>query len=397
MVAGSLIGAVLAFVYQRVVGNALGAERFAAIGNAWTAMFVTATIFLVPLEQYATREASRGRDPLRADRRVVVTIGIGAAIIGLGVGWWGREVWFQGSASFSLILAVMLGGFSVYGLAKGILAGNRDFRDIGIFLIAEGIIRLVTAMLLLAVSNSPGVVGWSLAFAPLAALASLRWLRPIVREGVIPAPTPAIRFFSAYFAGSGASQVLVASAPMVVKLLGGSDATSAVVFMTFTLFRAPLTLIFSLQNRLLSALVRWFDAGEYHRLRKAGAGVGAVGLLAVGLAWVVGRLVGPAVVELLFSSQFRPSAELAGWAAAGVVAASTAQILGQLLVARAATGRLAIAWGLGLAVAAVTLFTTGGSEDHRVALAFGAGETAALAAVGFIAIRTYRRPANERA
>ncbi len=390
MVSGSVVGALLAFAYQRVVGAALGPDGFAPIGNAWTAMFITATIFIVPLEQYATRETSRGRNPARSDRKVAALIGAGTAGVGWAIGIWGRDLWFQGSLSFAMILAVMLIGFSIYGLARGVLAGNRDFREVGVFLIVEGVIRLVVAAALLQISDSPSVVGWSLAAAPLAALASLKWVRlvPVVERN----RTPPFPFFASYFAGSGASQVLVASAPMVVKVLGGSDAASAVVFMTFTLYRAPLTLIFSLQSRLLAALVRWFDAGEHRRMRSAAALIGAAGLILVALAWGVGWTVGPQVVEILFSAQFRPSRELAAWAAAGVIAASSAQLLGQLLVARAATGRLAIAWLCGLGVAVLSLVASDGRSDHRVAIAFGLGELAALAAVGFIAIRSYRTP-----
>lgn len=389
MVAGSLVGAVLAFVYQRVVGAALGPERFAAIGNAWTVMFVTATIFVVPFEQYVTREASRGRDPLRHDRRVILSVGVGTALSGAVIGWVGRHLWFQGSGVFSLILAVMLFGFTVYGLGKGILAGRRHFRDIGIFLMVEGVIRLGSAVALLKVDPEPEMVGWSLALAPLAAFAGLRWLRS--PETVVDSPpTPPLPFFSAYILGSGAAQMLVASAPLVVGALGGGEAAGAIVFMTFTLFRAPLTLIFSLQNRLLSGLVRLFDAGEMKRLRTAAAIIGMAGVGLVGLAWLVGDLIGADVVALAFGEEFRPTRELAAWAAAGVVAASVAQILGQLLVAMAAIGRLALAWGIGLSVATATLLTVDGLAEHRVALAFGLGELAAMAAVGRIAIRAYR-------
>lgn len=389
MVGGSLVGAILAFVYQRVVGAALGPERFAAIGNAWTVMFVTATIFVVPFEQYVTREASRGRDPLRHDRTVILSVGVGTALLGAVIGWAGRHLWFQGSGAFSLILAVMLFGFTVYGLGKGILAGRRHFRDIGIFLVVEGVIRLVSAVALLKVDTDPAVVGWSLALAPLAGFAGLRWLRS-PETMVDSSPTPALPFFSAYILGSGAAQMLVASAPLVVGVLGGGEAAGAIVFMTFTLFRAPLTLIFSLQNRLLSGLVRLFDAGELRRLRGAAAAIGLSGVGLVGLAWWVGNLVGADVVALAFGKGFRPTRELAAWAAAGVVAASVAQVLGQLLVAMAATGRLALAWGIGLSIATVTLLVVGGAAEHRVALAFGLGETAAMAAVGHIAIRAYR-------
>lgn len=391
MVVGSIVGALLAFVYNRVVGVALGPVGFEPIGNAWTAMFVLATVVLVPLEQYVLREVSRGRDPVRQDRGIIFGFAIGTALVAGFVAYLGRNVWFQGSTMFAPILAVMLGGFTALGVAKGVTAGRRTFGGVGALLIFEGVIRLVAALVLLAVAREPEIVGWSIAAAPLAALVWLGWFKA-PRVVVDVARTPPVPFFSAYILGSGASQVLLAAAPLVVKLLDGTEAAASIVFMTFTLFRAPLTLIFSLQGRLLSVLVRLADQGEFVRLRRAAAGIAMVGALATGMAWWVGGILGPGLVASLFSAEFRPSVELASWTAAGIVAASTAQILGQLLVARAATGRLAMALGLGPAVAVAVAFGAGGLPEHRVALGFGIGEAAAMAAVGFIVLRTYRTP-----
>ncbi len=75
------------------------------------------------------------------------------------------------------------------------------------------------------------------------------------------------------------------------------------------------------------------------------------------------------------------------FAAAGVVAASAAQIASQVLVAEAKTSRLSIAWFGGLAIGLAALAALGGVADTRVARAFAVGEVAALGLMGLLAIR----------
>ena len=64
MVAGSLISALGAYLFQIVGGRALGAEGFAPISVLWTMFFILATVVLVPVEQHVTREAASGRKVL---------------------------------------------------------------------------------------------------------------------------------------------------------------------------------------------------------------------------------------------------------------------------------------------------------------------------------------------
>lgn len=206
-----------------------------------------------------------------------------------------------------------------------------------------------------------------------------------------------VRFLGAYASGSVASQILLAASPLAVSFLGGSAALFSVVFMTFTLFRAPMTLIYSLQGRLLSMLVRLVEAGERSRIRGWSATVAGAGLALTALAWVVGRVAGPEVVVFLSRPEFEPTVAVAGLVAAGMVAASAAQITGQLLVAEGKTGKLALAWAVGLVVAGGMLAVRPGGPDLSVAQAFFLGELTALAVVGFTVIRSHRRPKRHEA
>jgi hypothetical protein len=69
------------------------------------------------------------------------------------------------------------------------------------------------------------------------------------------------------------------------------------------------------------------------------------------------------------------------------MAAATAQVAGQVLVAEGRTSRLAGAWFGGLIVAVVALLFLGGAPDVRVALAFLIGEGVALILMALLAIR----------
>jgi O-antigen/teichoic acid export membrane protein len=148
-----------------------------------------------------------------------------------------------------------------------------------------------------------------------------------------------------------------------------------------------MTLIFALQGRILPFLVGIAGAGDRHRLGRFARNVVFAGAGLALLGGLVGWLVGAPVVTLLFGEEFAPSSMVAALTAAGVMAAATAQIAGQVLVAEARTSRLAGAWFAGLVVAVVALLMLGGQPDVRVALAFAIGEGVALVMMALLAIR----------
>ena len=108
MISGSLVGAVAAYLFNALGTRSLGDEAFAPIGALWTTLFVMATIVLVPLEQFATREASRNRHVLGHDVRVWVLL-IGAGVV-FGVAFvWATDLrFFGGEPAYIYQMALMM-------------------------------------------------------------------------------------------------------------------------------------------------------------------------------------------------------------------------------------------------------------------------------------------------
>lgn len=385
MVAGGLAGAVLAYVFQAVGGRALGDEGFAPIAVIWTAFFILASVLLVPLEQYVTREVSRGR-AIADDLRVVVWVGIVGVAAGAAFVVTTLDRFFEGNPVYAVLVAGLVVGYTVLFTAKGLLAGHRRFASVGWVLGIEGVLRLVAGLVILAVVVEAAWLAWAMVVAPLSALLVGFWRHDKVTAEA--EPVGARRFLGAYIGGSSASQILLAGAPLGVAALGAGNALVSVMFATFTLYRGPLTLIYSLQSRILPYLVAMAGDDDVVGLRRIAVRVVGAGVVLTVLGGLVGRLIGADVVEILYSEEFRPTTSVAMLTAAGMMAASTAQIGGQVLVARARTGPLATAWAVGLLVAIVVTVAADGEPGLRVSLGFAAGEVAAMAGVGFLITRS---------
>ena len=382
LLAGTLVGAVAAYLFQAFGNRTLGEAAFAPIAQLWTVFFILVTVALIPLEQYVTREASRGRRVLRDDRKVVVVTTLGTATVGGAVALAFLDSLFAGDRLFIAFLVLLPIGYATLTVGKGVLAGHRRFGHMGWLLFWEGVVRLIAAFVLIAIATSARSLAWAMVLAPFAALGTRFWR--FDRETAEVDSTRASGFLGAYIAGSGASQMLLAGAPLAIALLGGAPELVSTVFLTFTLFRGPLTLIYSLQGRILPFLVRIAeDGGGFGAITKR---IVVAGLGLAGLGGAVGWLIGPEVVELLFDAS--PDRLVTALAAAGVVAASTTQISGQVLVALGGTGRLAGAWIAGLIAALIALPLIGLTPDRTVAVAFLVGELAALTVAAWMSLRS---------
>jgi O-antigen/teichoic acid export membrane protein len=385
MVAGGLIGAIGAYLFQVYGARRLDPEAFAPIGVLWTAFFILATILLVPVEQYVTREVASGRKALPADLKPALAMTAIGSLIGVAFVVVTLDDLFFGDPVYIAQIILLMVGYALLFIAKGVLAGSRRFAGVGWVLVVETVVRLLAAVVLLQLVVDASSLGWAMVFGGFSVLALLWWRHDTGRPEAPAAP--AGRFLAGYVGGTASSQVLLGGAPIAVAALGGSPALVSIVFVTFTLYRAPLTLIFALQGRILPYLVGLSRDANHQQLMRIARGVviGGAGLAVAGGA--VGWLVGPEVVGVLYGDEYMPSSLVSMLAAAGVMAAASAQIASQVLVAEGRTARLSWAWLGGLLVGLLTLLLAGGEPDTRVAIAFAAGEVTALSLMALLAIR----------
>ena len=380
MVFGGLLSALGAYLFQVLGGRALGAESFAPISVLWTMFFILATVVLVPVEQHVTREAASGRRVLTLHGLLPSLVAIlFAALVGTLFVLLALERAFLGDETFLLLTFVLFTFYGLYELARGLLAGHRQFGLVGWAMIGESVGRLVLALSFLAVAPTPISLGWAMALGALTVVATRFWR--FDHEAPSGSIAGSSKFLGVYVIGSAASQALLAGAPLAVLVLDGRPELISVAFVTFTLFRAPLTLIYLLQGRVLPHLIRMAESGDRTQADRLISRIVAIGVALCLAGSLTGYGVGADVVQLLLGAEFRPSPQVAALVAGGVVAALTAQVAGQFLVAGGRTAALTLVWSLGLATAVVVLAVSSLEPLTRVALAFALGESVALTAM----------------
>lgn len=385
MISGGLVGAVGAYLFQVIGGNAIGSEAFAPIGLLWTAFFILATIFLVPIEQYVTREVASGRKALPNAATATYWFAVAAAVVAILFVTVTRNSLFAGSWQYVIQAALLVVGYSFLFFGKGVLAGRRRFSEVGWVLVIETAVRLVAGIVAIQLFATAESLGWAMVLGGFSVLGMRWWRRDEGDEYATPAP--ASRFLGGYVGGSTSSQLLLGGAPIAAALFGAPASLVSVIFFTFTLYRAPLTLIFALQGRVLPYLVGLTGGTDRVRLaRIAGMVVGAGAVLGL-MGGLVGWVVGPEVVGLLLKPEYIPARSVAALVAGGIMAAAAAQIAGQVLVAEGRTARLAVAWFTGLLVALVVMAFYRPEPDLRVAVGFASGESVALFCMWFLAAR----------
>ena len=143
---------------------------------------------------------------------------------------------------------------------------------------------------ILTLSPSPQALAWAMATSGVVVLATRPFRTNHSHEVEDEARSgSSLRFLSGLFTGNAASQALLASGPLVVGALGSNTSDISVFFITFTLFRGPLTMSYTLLARVLPPLTGMTLRGEFHRLwriARASAILGITGAVIAGFAAV---------------------------------------------------------------------------------------------------------------
>ena len=397
MFLGTIVSAVGAYLFQVIGGRALGAEAFAPVSVMWTVLFLGFTVFLLPVEQMVIRRLvlAQGRPrPLAGATGSIVAVIGGATAIAVGFAVFAKESMLAGEAGFVPVAGVMFICYGVFALGRGYLAGSHRYFEYGLVVALDAIGKVLGAAVVALAGWGPVALSWALILSPIVVFAvrPFRSAPPTSRVGE-QAPDSELRFIAGFLVANAASQTVLAAGPLVVGAVGASSAAISVFFVTTTLFRGPMSASYNLIARVLPAATRRAASGDDAVLDRWAWRI-LFGGLVIGVAvGLVGALLGPLVVGVLYGSEFTPDPWLAGFAAGGVIAGMAGLATTQILVARGDTGRMAAVWLGALTVAGITIAVTSADPSLRVAFAFCMGESVAL--IGLSAAALVPRPQME--
>lgn len=387
MITGTLIAGIGNYVYQLIGGRAFGEHDFAPIGSLLTIHFLAFIIVLLPVEQLVIRSITIHGGMTRATVRTARATIVLTALIAFVVGLVGRDRFFGGDARFAYLAGFTVLTHALFVHGRGTLAGHRRFRAYGESGAGAAILRVLLGGAVLVAIRNPLVFAVALTIGPLVIFV---WPSAL-RIGLIPDQrTDPVRFLGTFILAAATSQVLLLSGTLVAGILGATTAVISTVFVTFTLARAPLSFGYNLIARALPPFTALAQKGRDRLLNKWVFRLLSLGVVTAIPAGLLGYWLGPPIVGALFGQGFRPEPVFAMLASAGVTLAGSSLFLGQILVARGDTGKLAVAWVSGLVIAGAGLLLTRGDVDVRIGAAFLVGEVAAILALSATAARLER-------
>jgi O-antigen/teichoic acid export membrane protein len=388
---GTLASGVLAYAFNVVAARSLGPDAYGAVGALWAGMFLLAVLLFRPVEQTVSRavadQMARGTDARPAVRSAAWLAGLitVVAVGALAAAWRPlTDGLFGGRAVLTVALLAGVAGYAASYFARGLVGGVRWFGGYGLVLLADGAIRLVLAVPLLFVA-SPTVAAVAIAAAAgggaLAPLFSRRRDRvKAIGEGdeqVSFAVGAAARFALPAAVIAGCEQVLVSGGPLLVLIAGGPGASAAagVLFAATLLVRAPVFVLQGIQASLLPNLTTFHSRGDHARLHRATVLV-ALALASIAALLALAALAaGPWAMGALYGAGFdatRGDLALLALGIGGFLAAGT---FNQALLARGHGPRAAAFWSLAAITFVGLELTLGGSDFHRVSVAFAAAST----------------------
>lgn len=367
---GQLVVGVAGYAYLSIVGHVFDAPASAAEVTALTSLYLLISIIgpgvFAALEQETSRSVSTAVATGQPLRPVVVRAGVLAASACAGLIVVVLAAWPLGLArvlggQVGLLAALLLataGSAAVYW-ARGVLGGQQRFGRYALTFYVEGAVRLLPCLVLLvAIVREPGAYG--LVFAAGSVLAALAVL-PSLRFPAGDAPAPPVvgmgRAQAVLAAATLLMQVVANLAPVVVAYRMPENLLAASVFgLTFVVARIPLFLFAPAQAVLLPKLttaeaIGRRDVLRWH-LRRVLLAVAAFGVVSL----VVGMLVGPWAVHVLFNAAVQPAAWWLGLLGAATALFMAVLVMQAGLVALSRQRSVTMGWVSGSAVFLAVLF-----------------------------------------
>jgi O-antigen/teichoic acid export membrane protein len=287
---------------------------------------------------------------------------------------------FHGNWALMLGLVLAFLGYGAGHFIRGLLSGSGRFRGYGLFMGADGILRVIgTLMLAIAGVNTVGWYGLVVGIPPLIAVwVAMRKQHDIVEPGPQAEWTELTPNLGWLLLGSVLAAALVNAGPVAANLLANDDQKDLVTAFAkgVLLARMPLFLFQAVQAALLPKLAQLAARGDMVEFRRGFRKLVLV-VAGVGLAGTVGAFIlGSLAVKLAFGSELgRRTITLLAFASAIYMVAVA---IAQALIALRGHARVATGWLVGVAAFVGVTAIAGHDLLLRVELGLVAGSTAAL-------------------
>jgi O-antigen/teichoic acid export membrane protein len=387
------VSGALTFVFIGISTRALGGPAgYAPIALLWNSTFLVVQVLWVAATQtlgrhVAEREA-RGEDwgpVVSSVRRWQTGLLIGFLALALAASpLLTRLVFEEAWISFLFIAAVAL--YAPEYFRRGIFNGHRQPTRMGGQILAEAASRVVVTVALLAVGLGVAAPAIAIVLAPVVGVLAVRpgRVRPAERPGAPFSVGKALRFAGPVLVSMVCAQTLASGGVVLAGLMGGTKAQVGLLGAALIFTRIPQYVMSPVIGALLPHASRALATGgraglDRFALRAVGV-VGAVGVLMVGGAWLLGGW----GLKLFAGNRYEADNSLLALLAALAAFYLLAETLNQALYALG-RGRLAAAgWVAGLLSAALCVLVLRADLIDRisVSLVVGAG-VAALAQVMF--------------
>jgi O-antigen/teichoic acid export membrane protein len=391
---GTLSSGVLAYAFNVLAARSLGPESYGAVGALWAGMFLLAVLLFRPIEQTVSRAISdqlaRGADArpvVRSAARLCLLVTIVSTAVLLAL--WGpiTNGLFAGNDVLTAALVLGLIGYAGSYFARGLVGGVRWFGGYGLVLLADGAVRVALALPLLVIaSETVAAVAIAVAAASGAVAPLLSKRRSTLHKIAGPPGKDyslgsATRFAMPAAVIAGCEQVLVSGGPLLVLIVGGSGAAAAagVLFAATLMVRAPVFLFQGVAASLLPNLTTFEARGDSARVHHAVV-LTALGLAGLSLVLAAGSLIaGPAAMSIVYGDGFDATRGDLALLSLGIGGFLSACTFCQALLARGNATAAAARWTAAAVTFVAIELLVGGSEFHRVSIAFAAASGLAAA------------------